>query len=165
MRIFLFLMPILAFASDGHDYDIIARTINFLLFAGILYYFIANPIKSAYKNRISTIENKLNSVRDKVLAAEEKVRDAKDYVVTAREKAEELVQIGKKQAAEVAIKIGRDAQNEVSSLEESFKEQKEFAQRSATQNAVNQVIAEIFADESIKVKQDDLVNLVIKKVG
>ncbi|EHK1837028.1 F0F1 ATP synthase subunit B, partial [Campylobacter jejuni] len=44
----IFLLPLYAFgASNGSgEYDIIPRTINFLIFVGILYYFVATPFKN-----------------------------------------------------------------------------------------------------------------------
>lgn len=54
---FIFLLPLCAFgASNGSgEYDIVPRTINFLIFVAILYYFVANPFKAFYKNRILRI--------------------------------------------------------------------------------------------------------------
>lgn len=47
----IFLLPLYAFgASNGSgEYDIIPRTINFLIFVAILYYFVATPFKNFYK--------------------------------------------------------------------------------------------------------------------
>ncbi len=47
----IFLLPLYAFgASNGSgEYDIIPRTINFLIFVGILYYFVATPFKNFTK--------------------------------------------------------------------------------------------------------------------
>ena len=79
MKALLLFLPLLAFgAKDGvPDYDIVARTINFVIFAGILYYFIANPIKNAYKGRIEAIEKKMTQSRNKILEAQRKEEEAR----------------------------------------------------------------------------------------
>ena len=79
MKALLLFLPLLAFgAKDGvPDYDIVARTINFVIFAGILYYFIKNPIKNAYKGRIEAIEKKMTQSRNKILEAQRKEEEAR----------------------------------------------------------------------------------------
>ena len=63
MKIFIlgvFLAPVSLFAvSGGTDYDIVPRTVNFLIFFAILLYFVAKPAKEFYKNRISKIASRL----------------------------------------------------------------------------------------------------------
>ena len=163
---YLLAVPVVLFAAEGeHNYDIVAITINFLLFAGILYYFIANPIKNAYKGRINAIEGRLTAVRNKVLEAEKRVEKAKNGVEEARERAKVLVEIGKKEANQAVARIQADAQNELISMKNTFDEQKEFAERSAMRETVSKVLSDVFNDESIQVDQKELVNLVLKKVS
>lgn len=167
MRNLLFFMicPVLVMASETAEYDIVARTINFILFAGIMYYFLANPIKNAYKGRIASIENKLNAIRDKVLSAQEKTKSAINEVEIARKRADELIEIGTKQALALAEKIELDAQNEIKFLKNNFEEQKDFARRVALKNTINDILFEIFGGNEVKIDQKDLVNLIIKKVS
>lgn len=167
MRNLLFFMicPVLVMANETAEYDIVARTINFILFAGIMYYFLANPIKNAYKGRIASIENKLNAIRDKVLSAQEKTKSAMSEVEIARKRADELVEIGTKQALALAEKIELDAQNEIKFLKNNFEEQKDFARRVALKNTINDILFEIFGGNEVKIDQKDLVNLIIKKVS
>ena len=59
---FLTLFPILAFAEGhGTNYDIVWRTINFLIFFGIMYYLLKGPLKAAYENRINSIASRLEA--------------------------------------------------------------------------------------------------------
>lgn len=71
---FIFLLPLCAFgASNGSgEYDIVPRTINFLIFVAILYYFVANPFKAFYKNRILRISLKLDEIQKKLLESKAK---------------------------------------------------------------------------------------------
>ena len=43
MKYLFFLLPMFAFGASANgeaNYDIVARTLNFLIFVGILYYFV-----------------------------------------------------------------------------------------------------------------------------
>lgn len=163
--LFLFIIPIFVFAGDEADYDIVPRTINFLLFAAIMYYFLANPIKNAYKGRIKNIEDTLNRAKNKAIEAKEKVSQAKQEVENAKIKANELIEIGKKQANDLALKLEKEANNEITAMVSTFEEQKEFAKKEATKKVVLEVIEEIFDNKNVKINRNDFVDLLIKKVS
>lgn len=166
---FLFLfLPMLAFAAGAKaepDYDIVARTINFAIFAGILYYLLANPIKNAYKSRIDGIEKKITQTRNKILAAHQKEQDAKDQVEVMKEKAERFIEAGKIEARHMAMKIENDTQSTIKFMSENYIEQKEFARRDSLKKTVESVLNEAFEDESIKLSGQSLVDIINKKVG
>ena len=61
--------------ADG-GYDIVPRTINFIIFAAILYYLIANPVKNAYKGRIEGIAARLDNIEQKLKESKAKKDDA-----------------------------------------------------------------------------------------
>ena len=52
IKILLLVLPFFAFASEhgGVNYDITERALNFLLFFGILLYFVAKPLKDLYQS-------------------------------------------------------------------------------------------------------------------
>ena len=66
--LFFLVLPFLAYASEhgGTNYDIVERTLNFLLFFAILVYFAAKPLKALYQSRIDRIANKLESIQEKL---------------------------------------------------------------------------------------------------
>lgn len=164
--LFIFALPVFLLAdSNQHDYDIVARTINFLIFCGIIYYFIADKIKNAYNDRIKSIEKRLNSTREKVLKMEEGVEKAKGEVEVAKKRAEELVEIGKKQALDISKNMELNTQNEINFLKDTYEEQKAFDQKVLVKSVVNEVLLELFNDKNIDINHDDLINLVIKKVS
>lgn len=167
MKYLLFFLPILAFGANSGEanYDIVARTINFLIFAGILYYFLANPIKNAYKSRIDSIENRLSQNRKKILEAQQKEETARARVVETKETAERFIEAGKIEARQLAAKIEKDTWNTIKTMSESYIEQKEFARRASVKKTVESVIAKAFEDDSIKISEQNLIELISKKVG
>ena len=167
MKALLLFLPLLAFgAKDGApDYDILARTFNFVLFAGILYYFIKNPIKNAYKGRIEAIEKKMTQSRNKILEAQRKEEEARAKAEKMKIQAAEFIENGKVEAKLLKEKIERDAEAAIRILNESFAEQKEFARRDSVRKTVASVLDNAFSDKDIAVSEQALVDIIKKKVS
>ncbi|MBT0611272.1 F0F1 ATP synthase subunit B [Campylobacter hyointestinalis] len=165
----LLLIPVFVFASSDaaaqHDYDIVARTINFLIFAGILYYLIAEPVKNAYKGRINSIADRLEAIQDKLRESKAKKDEAIKAVEQAKENAKELVKTAKREAELLVCKVEADTQNELAYLEKSHEEQKAFEERKIIRTVVSEVLDELFTSDTLKVDQNEFVNLVLKKVS
>lgn len=167
MKALLLFLPLLAFgAKDGApDYDILARTFNFVLFVGILYYFIKNPIKNAYKGRIEAIEKKMTQSRNKILEAQRKEEEARAKAEKMKIQAAEFIENGKVEAKLLKEKIERDAEAAIKILNDSFAEQKEFARRDSVRKTVASVLDNAFSDKDIAVSEQALVDIIKKKVS
>lgn len=167
-KIYLFLsIPLFAMAAGSGEggYDIWFRIFNFLVFAGILYYFAATPIKNAYKGRIEGIASKLDNIQKKLHESKTKKDDALRRVEEAKNNALSLVETAKKEALILTDKIKSETNQELLSIEKSFQEQKEFEKRRMVKSVVGEVLNEIFESDSLKIDQNELVNIVLKKVG
>lgn len=167
MKALLLFLPLLAFgAKDGApDYDILARTFNFVLFVLILYYFIKNPIKNAYKGRIEAIEKKMTQSRNKILEAQRKEEEARAKAEKMKVQAAEFIENGKVEAKLLKEKIERDAEAAIKILNDSFAEQKEFARRDSIRKTVASVLDNAFSDKDIAVSEQALVDIIKKKVS
>lgn len=167
MKALLLFLPLLAFgAKDGApDYDIVARTFNFVLFVLILYYFIKNPIKNAYKGRIEAIEKKMTQSRNKILEAQRKEEEARAKAEKMKVQAAEFIENGKVEAKLLKEKIERDAEAAIKILNDSFAEQKEFARRDSVRKTVASVLDNAFSDKDIAVSEQALVDIIKKKVS
>ena len=150
--------------ADG-GYDIVPRTINFIVFAAILYYFIANPIKNAYKGRIAGIAARLDSIEQKLKDSKAKKDDALRRVEEAKANAASLVETARKEAILISERIKEETRQEVANLEKSFQDQKEFEKRRMVKSVVGEILNEIFASDSVKMDQSELINIMLKRVG
>ena len=150
--------------ADG-GYDIVPRTINFIVFAAILYYFIANPIKNAYKGRIAGIAARLDNIEQKLKDSKAKKDDALRRVEEAKANAASLVETARKEAVLISEHIKEETRQEVANLEKSFQDQKEFEKRRMVKSVVGEILNEIFASDSVKMDQSELINIMLKRVG
>ena len=150
--------------ADG-GYDIVPRTINFIIFAAILYYLIANPVKNAYKGRIESIAARLDNIEQKLKESKSKKDDAIKRVEEAKANADSLVETARKEAFLISERIKEETMQEIVNLEKSFQDQKEFEKRRMVKSVVGEILNEIFASDSVKMDQSELINIMLKRVG
>lgn len=164
---FIFLLPLCAFgASNGSgEYDIVPRTINFLIFVAILYYFVANSFKAFYKNRILRISLKLDEIQKKLLESKAKKLDTMKKLEEAKANAAAALVVAKKEAEVLAQKIKEETQNELALLEKHFEEQKDYEFRKMEKEVVSLTLKEIFEDSNIALKQNEIIDIMMKKVS
>lgn len=162
-KILLLLFPFVLIADGG--YDIVPRTINFIIFAAILYYLIANPVKNAYKGRIEGIAARLDNIEQKLKESKAKKDDAIKRVEEAKANADGLVETARKEAFLISERIKEETMQEIVNLEKSFQDQKEFEKRRMVKSVVGEILNEIFASDSVKMDQSELINIMLKRVG
>ncbi len=163
--ILIMLAPLMLFASGNGDYDIIQRVINFAIFAGILYYLIAQPVKNAYNGRITGIAGKLSSIDEKLRASNAQRDEAIRQVESAKVTAAELGDLVEKEIEILLSKITQDTKNEIEALRRSYEDQKAFEERKITRVVVSEILEELFASDALKIDKDEFVNLVLKRVS
>ncbi len=166
--ILLFLTPALLLASGGNEAggtDIVPRAINFIIFASILYYLLADHAKAAYKGRIAGIADRLDSIQLKVKESIAAKESALAKVEEAKATAKALVESSKKEAQLLASKVASDTDTELKNLDRAFKEKTDIEKRKMTRSVVSSVLDEMFEKDSVSLDKEELVKIVTKKVA
>ncbi|CZE45770.1 F0F1 ATP synthase subunit B [Campylobacter geochelonis] len=164
----LAVIPCVVFASvsDGpKDYDIVPRTVNFLIFFGILFYFLKGPIKNAYNNRINSIAARLEENQAKLKESKDKKEQAVKELELAKTRAVSLIEVARKEIELTKTKIEESTKDEIEHLKRNYDNKKDFESKKITKSVVSEILDETFADESIKLSQNELVDVIHKKVG
>jgi len=164
----LMLLPALAFASEAAaegGTDIVPRTINFLIFAAIIYYLIADKIKAFFHGRTNSIANRLTEIQDKLNSVRESKEEAVKEAEEAKTKAVDLVETAKKEAVLLAEKIEKDAESEIAHLKHAFEERMQIEEKKMTREVVSEVIDEIFQGDKLKLSNEDFIKIIKKKVA
>ncbi|MBE0495549.1 MAG: F0F1 ATP synthase subunit B [Campylobacterales bacterium] len=163
----LFVAPVALFAAGGGsgEYDIVPRTINFAIFAAILYYLLAEPLKSFYFQRLNGIAESLDSIQQKLKESKAKKEEALSRVEEAKVAAKSLIQTSKKEVEMLKQKFQKELSFELEGLDKSHNEQVEIERRRMTRVAVSEVMDEIFKGDSTALDRDKFVNIVLKKVA
>ncbi len=153
-------------AGEGsHGTDIVPRTVNFLIFAAILYYLVAEPVKNFFKNRSASIAAQLEEVQTKLKKAKEDKEKAEAEVVKAKELAKEILETTKKEIEIMTKELKEHAQNEIALLEKSFEENMELERRKRIKEITKEVLEELFEDKALELDKQKFVNLIVKKVA
>ena len=165
--VLLLLAPTLLLASGGGsgETDIVPRAINFIIFASIMYYLLADHAKNAYKGRIAGIADRLDSIQIKVKESVEAKQNAQAKVEVAKANALVLVETSKKEAQLLSAKVANDTDVELQNLEKGFKEKTDIEKRRMARDVVTSVLDEMFDKDSISIDKEELVKIVMKKVA
>ena len=162
----LLLSPVLLLASGGGgETDIVVRSINFVIFASIMYYLLADLVKDAYKGRIAGIADRLNSIQVKVKESVTAKEAAQAKVEEAKANALVLVETSKKEAQLLSVKVANDTDVELQNLEKGFKEKTQIEKRRMARDVVAKVLDEMFDKDAISIDEEELVKIVMKKVA
>lgn len=165
-KLILLLLPLGAFAASGAgEYDIVPRTINFVIFVAILYYLLATPFRNFCKNRILKISSRLDEIQKKLLDSKSKKLEMMKKLEEAKATAASALITAKKEAEILAEKIKNDVREELVLMEKHFEEQKEYELRKMEKEVIFQIITELFNDKDMKLEQKDIVNIIMKKAS
>ncbi len=160
-------VPFALFANSGEgtDYDIVERTINFLIFFSILYYLLASKIKDAYNARIGSIADKLESVQVLLKKTAQKREDAKKKVQNARDDVQALKESSKKELQILIEKLQSDVKSDLENLEKSHQERIDLEKRRMKREVIAEVLEQMFDNDTLKLKNRELVDIILKKVA
>jgi len=168
LRYFVLLLfpALLLAAGDGTGKtDIVPRLINFIIFAGILYYLIAKPLKDYYNGRTDEIANRLTSIQDKLKESKLKKEQAKQSLKDASESAIDIIESGRKEAILLTNKIEDNLKNDLDNLKKSYDDRILIEEKKMTRSVVAEVVDEIFDGEKVQLKNSDFLNIIKKKVA
>ena len=164
----LLLAPIVLLASSGEgsgQTDIFPRTVNFLIFVSIMYYYVAGNLKEWYFSRKNEIATKLDSIQVKLKESNSKKEMAVAKVEEAKVNAKNLIETAKKEAVLLSEKIAQEADVELSNLEKAFQDRMAIEQRKMQREIISGVLDEMFKEGAITLGDDEMVKIVNKKVA
>ena len=162
----LALVPMGIFASEGAvETDIVQRTVNFIIFAGILWYLLADKIKAYFADRTLSIQAELDKVQDTLKASEDKVNEAQKQLDEAKKLASEIVETAKADIDSVKQKVSASVDSDIINLEKNLEEMMKVETSKAKREIVAEILDELLKSDNIKLSQDELANIVLKKVA
>ena len=163
----LALAPVAVFASSegAVETDIVQRTVNFIIFAGILWYLLADKIKAFFAERSLSIQAELDKVQDTLKASQEKIKDAQKKLEEAKKIATEIVEGAKADIDSVKQKVATAVDSDIANLNKNLDEMMKVETSKAKKEVVAQVLEELLSSENINLTQNELVNIVLKKVA
>ncbi len=163
-------LPTLVLANGEHhvtmmDSDFKYRVLNFAIFAGLVYYLVANPIKAFFAGRSDDIANQLAEIEEKLKASKKRRALAEENLVKANKKAEMIISDAGKEATLLASAIAEKNENSLSLLDRQLAEKEAVEVKKATKATINDVLNSGFDNRDINVDETKVVSLISKKVA
>ncbi len=153
------------FEQTGRETDFLPRVVNFIIFVSLLYYLIANPIKSFFKGRREGIATKLKEIEAKLQAAKDEKRDAQARLDESSKKAEQIIVDSKNEALFLAQKISEANENELALMEKNLAEKMSLEERKSARKTINEVLSENITNDDIMIDESKVVDIISKKVA
>ena len=160
-------MSTFALASNAEhgSTDIIQRTVNFLLFAGLVWYLVAEPIKSYFASRSQGISDELQKVQDKLSETIALKKEALSKISDAEKFAEELAVSSKKENKIINDNMMAQCEVELETLSKQNAMLTEFEERKMVRTVVENVLNEVLIQSSDSFDKEAMANVILKKVA
>lgn len=153
-------------ASDGSgETDIIQRTVNFLIFAGLIWYLVADPIKGFFASRSQGIASEMQKVQDRLKETLEAKKEAEEKVAKAKKFAEDLLENSKKENKILSEAILAQCNSDMEIMGKSQVSLMEFEQRKMVKALVDSTLQEALAGTSGDFNKESMANIILKKVA
>jgi len=159
-----------ALMASGHEAaeggtDFVPRLVNFIIFVGILWYFVAEPVKNFFTGRTAEIAERLEEVQRRLKETKKAKEDAEAAYEQALKTAEEIIEAAKKESQLLAKKLDEQLKAELENLEKLQSEKMEVEKRQMVRKTVAEVLDELFKGDAIGMDEKKFVNLIMKKVA
>ncbi|MCQ2647070.1 F0F1 ATP synthase subunit B, partial [Helicobacter pylori] len=112
----ILLSPLCATELDISQTDIIERSLNFLLFAGILWYFLAKKLRSFLRSKSLEISKRLEEIQAQLKVSKENKKKLLKELEQAKEKAELIISDANKEAYTITQKYELQTKMDVENL-------------------------------------------------
>ncbi|HEX5328648.1 F0F1 ATP synthase subunit B [Sulfuricurvum sp.] len=151
-------------AAEGST-DIVQRTVNFLIFAGILVYVLAEPLKNYFNGRSAGIADELEKVQER-LRESKRLKDAAEHKVEEAERfAHELAESSKKENKLLSDKILAQCEAELEIIAKQNSALMEFDKRKMVREVVSDVMNDVMNSSGEALGKEAMTDILKKKVA
>jgi F-type H+-transporting ATPase subunit b len=165
--VLLLMISTYALASEAEHAgtDIVQRTVNFFLFAGLVWYLIGEPVKNYFTSRSQAIADELKKVQEKLDESIALKKEALAKITEAEKFAEELAATTKKESKIINDAIIAQGDAELENIAKQNISKIEFEQRKMIREVVEEVVRETLNQSADSFDKEAMANVILKKVA
>jgi len=167
--VLMLMISTFALASSGGaehtDTDIIQRTVNFVLFAALIWYLVAEPVKNYFASRSQSIADELQKVQDRLNHTIALKKEALARITEAEKFAADLVETSKKENKILNDKIMLQCEADLKNLSKIHAEKMDFEQRKMVKNVVEDILNDVLVQSADSFDKEAMANVILKKVA
>jgi F-type H+-transporting ATPase subunit b len=155
----------LASEAEHAGTDIVQRTVNFFLFAGLVWYLIGEPVKNYFTSRSQAIADELKKVQEKLDESIALKKEALAKITEAEKFAEELAATTKKESKIINDAIIAQGDAELENIAKQNISKIEFEERKMIREVVEEVVRETLNQSADSFDKEAMANVILKKVA
>ena len=166
------LVPSLVLASGAEHHDVTMfnsdffyRIFNFSIFAGLVYYLVASPIKDFFVGRSDGIANQLKEIEEKLQSSKDAKKDAEANLVKAKAKAKEILIDAENEAKILAANIAEKNDYTLELLAKQAEEKQALESKKATRATIDKLLNDGIETSDVAIDEAKVVSLIAKKVA
>jgi len=155
----------LASEAEHAGSDIVQRTVNFILFVGLIWYLVGEPVKNYFASRSQGIADELKKVQEKLDESIALKKEALAKIVEAEKFAEELAVKSKKESKIINDEIIAQGEVELETIVKQSLAKREFEERRMVREVVKDVVSETLKQSADSFDKEAMANVILKKVA
>lgn len=133
-----------------------------LRFYGI---YLLTKLKHFFANRTLGIQSELDKVQDSLKASKDRVAEAQKKLDDAKKISAEIIESAKSDIENIKQKVSASVDADIANLSKNLDEMIKVEISKAKKQVVAEILDELLNSENIKLSQDELVNIVLKRVA
>ncbi len=149
----------------GRSTDFVPRVFNFLIFAALIYYLVADPIRNFFRERREKIAAQLTEIENRLQAAKEAKKTAEQALAESEKKAKEILEDARKEAEILSERYRELGSRELSALEQQYRERMETEERKMQRETIVSLLDENISPEDIPLTGSQIIDTLAKKVA
>ncbi len=149
---------------DISQTDIIERSLNFLLFVGILWYFLAKKLRSFLHAKSLEISKHLDEIQAQLKASKENKKKLLKELEQAKEKAELIVSDANKEAYTITQKYELQTKIDVENLIKNSKALMDLEVKKIKRELVESVFKDLRESKKVSFSTQDCVNILKQRL-
>lgn len=153
------------FEQTGRENDFWQRVVNFTIFASVLYYLIASPIKNFFIGRKEGIAAQLQEIEEKLQAAKDAKKEAQTRLEESGKKADQIIADAKNEAAVLAQKIAESNEKDLLLMAKQLEDKMSHDKRISAREAIDEILSENITNDDIMIDEAKVVDIISKKVA
>ncbi|UOS34517.1 F0F1 ATP synthase subunit B [Helicobacter pylori] len=158
------LSPLCATGLDISQTDIIERSLNFLLFAGILWYFLAKKLRSFLHSKSLEISKRLEEIQAQLKVSKENKKKLLKELEQAKEKAELIISDANKEAYTITQKYELQTKMDVENLIKNSKALMDLEVKKIKRELVESVFEDLRESKKVSFNVQDCVNILKQRL-
>ena len=165
--VLMLMISTVTFASgvEHTETDIVQRTVNFLLFSGLIWYLVAEPTKNFFAGRSQAIADEMQKVQDRLKETVALKKEALARISDAEKFAEDLVVSSKKENKILNDNIMAQCEVDLEILSKQQNTLMDFEQRKMVRGVVEDTLNEVLSQSNEDFDKKAMANVILKKVA